>query len=1749
MADQHKSDPSLALLNSHFWMDPVTWEPEWPTNLVFGRENEVAQVWQLFNDCRSEHLAKFMLITGPAGIGKSQLLSAAGQQLSGQISGFYVGKYDQFRNHVPFSALSELVRSFLQHKLNQERRLIDQFRSDLLALAGDSLMAMQELVPQFNTIVGAPRVSTEISQGERLYHLLFSMKALLQLATADQPVVLLLEDLQWADSGSLKLISQLLDQSLNLPVVFLATCRTEALPAGHPTLIWMKDPAVPVLEVQPLDLPAVQSWLASLQLQADESRDQLAQICLEKSRGNPLYIAQYLHHLKDQSILQFSAPGKIWRIQLDLLFDRGTPDDMTYLIHQRLATLEPETVMLLKWAACRGHLFQASWLQRCTSLAAGDIHRQLNTAIGAQLLKPHQADWFQFAHDRIQQILKQQVEPSRRQEIERIIGFDLARQLGWPDQARQTDDEQLLEAADLLLAGQVLSDEPPVWSLLDLIAFYQAAGKKSLRLLDPSRALLHFKAALAMLVRLPAGSLPAGLEFDVLADAVTAAYRSDQVSDLEQLTDRAMDLAADSEEQVRIAEVWIEYLTTENRYREAFKQARTLLKRLDIRFPEEPTALDVFRLYSEVCLRMGRNPAHRIRQLPAMAQGRVKTSVRLLAAAGIAAYSYSGRTFMLLLLLIVKLSLKEGVAPETPVALAAYGQFLASFLNQRREGYAFGQLAVDLQQQMTSKAHACKTFMLFEIILRHQCEPLADTLNRFPEIHELGLATGDLSSAGHAMMQQFVYLFLAGRPLPEVIRTIEQYRPVLLKTRDQKSIAVSLAFGQLAINTQAGLPQPWILDGPSFQESASLDRFKGAEGYPVRFNVFLTKMIAAVLADNWQQAVLYYQEAELAESGAIGTYVVPAGWFYGALALYAHAITIPDGADRRRLIREAKVLQRRLQALERDNPANYANKLAFLKAEHARAAGALAQSLAHYNQAIEKAGEQGFLPEQALACERAAAVAVDLKLLEQGINLLQKAREICQNWSASGWLARLDQKLETTSPKSIQPANTLEPLTLIDQQIDLETLFKANRAISEEIILSELLLKMIDIALKNAGANLAVFISETEQGLVVEAAGTASGRHLPLTSGQLVRNIPELLEKAINFAINTRSQLVLQTAQAIQPYLADPSIVWADSRSVLCLPILSRQHLNGLLYLENDLMGQAFTDRQLEILKVITSQLAISIDNARLYQSLEQIVEQRTHQLIEKNAQLALANSQLAEASQAKDQFLANVSHEIRTPLQGIIGLSNLLERSLPDVSQQSTVKAIQDSAGTLLRMMNELLDFSKYQAGKMQLVMEQFSLHALLSSILPGFVVQAEEKGLAFNQQIASDLIDVLLGDPHRLGQILTNLLSNAIKFTEQGQVRLVVHTTSEGNYVRLQIEVADTGIGMTADLTERIFDDFVQGDASTTRRYGGTGLGLPITRQIVDQMGGSIHVASQPGQGSQFVVELLLQPGAQVAVNVIDQTVMQQTARSSLSAESILNQEQVVWYNEQLKGFPVLLGEDDLVSRMYFSALLGLLGCSVEVAQDGQAILDALAQQTYGCLVLDKNMPLLDGLAVTKQIREKEMLTGGHLPILALTASALAGERERLLAAGVDDYLSKPVNERLFAERLLLARLRAHVPVLKLASLQADIDLLGSAIFVDVIDELIRELPSRIDQIETAIGQLPADLRPQDPKSLLQHFHKLAGTVSVFHAEELSNRLKSLEQQTQASEWSQVACGWPVVRARLLDLIEVLYHHNIKR
>jgi signal transduction histidine kinase/CheY-like chemotaxis protein/HPt (histidine-containing phosphotransfer) domain-containing protein len=545
-----------------------------------------------------------------------------------------------------------------------------------------------------------------------------------------------------------------------------------------------------------------------------------------------------------------------------------------------------------------------------------------------------------------------------------------------------------------------------------------------------------------------------------------------------------------------------------------------------------------------------------------------------------------------------------------------------------------------------------------------------------------------------------------------------------------------------------------------------------------------------------------------------------------------------------------------------------------------------------------------------------------------------------------------------------------------------------------------------------------------------------------------------------------------------------------------------------------------------------------------LRRDLERRVEERTAELSHANRELQARTRELAEASHAKSQFLANVSHEIRTPMNGIVGMARLLQESTLTADQREYAEIIVSSARSLLRIIDDILDSSKIEAGAFELDVVDFDLRRVVDDVARLLAPEATAKGITLSATVDPAVPRAVRGDPGRLRQALVNLVGNAVKFTERGAVTVLAEAVSSGaDSSVVRFEVRDTGIGISAAARERLFRPFSQGDSSTTRRFGGTGLGLAISRRLVEMMGGRIEVASEDGAGSTFSFTVTLGHADVGAV-----------ARAAATAEAATSLPEAPLPRTPRRG-RVLVAEDNPVNQKVTVRMLERLGFDADVVGTGQEAAAAVRRERYDAILMDGQMPGMDGYEATSRIRAFEGPVR-HTPVIALTAGAMRGDRERCLAAGMDDYVAKPMSPEQLEAVLQRWVPRGGPPPPPAARVAPPAEEQGPIDWVMVTDLLAMTPPDFLGELlglffrdaATALTDLRIAWREDDLATWARVAHKLRGSCATLGARAMMDVCARMEDLDQEAMMRSGESMLEALEAEFAQARELLAEHQKK-
>jgi predicted ATPase/signal transduction histidine kinase/ActR/RegA family two-component response regulator len=1558
---------------------------------LYGREQEIATMRATLARVTSG-ARQLLLVTGHPGIGKSALIRELGETAASGPHYFLEGKYDQYRRNIPYSALVQAFSALVRQLLTESEERLDEWRRALSQALGASAHVLIEVIPELAFLIGPQPIVPRIGPSEAENRFNHAFRGFVEVLCRDHPVIVFLDDLHWSDAASLRLMKLMLTDLEGGRLLIVGSYRDREVDAAHPLtalLDQLGDEGLGVerISLRPLELDQVSRLLADTLRRTVEDCAELAELVMAKTAGNPFFVKQFLLTLHHDQVLELDRSLSGWRWDLDAVRGLAITDNVVDLMVVRMRKLPMVTQRTLQLAASAGNVFDTATLAIICEDSPTAINDQLAPVLDMGMIRlgvtvglggsasARSGGSYAFSHDRVQQaayaLIPGNDEAATHLKIARLLERAL------PDEEREARVFELAEHFALAAALIDTKDERLRAARLCL-----AAGRRAKESMAHESARRFLGTGLAFM---PEESWRDHYELmrDLTMAAAEVEYVSADVDAARRVIDDILDNARDLLDRAVVRELQMTIHIARQEMSDALEIGLDTLSMLGVSLPREPEAVKARLEELRGLLDLSDAGLAAPEAQPVLTDPHQIMILRILDRASPPAFYVEPMLWPLMTLTGVTVCMRHGHSALAAVVYINFASMLCGANPDIGLATRLSALALRLVERFPDPSMEVRTSSMFHAWVRPWIEPDREAVERLRALVQRGLQAGDLEHAAYASLWCPWFRFQIGDPLEEV-------------HRDQRAYLALVERHGMVLHRDLIAATAWItselLGRPAGDEQAVLQ---------VPFVFLFQWTVRAALHNIMGNRAAALDAAERSEeyvSVGMGLPMSAEQHYAYCLAVLGALTDVVDDPERSRaLLAAVERKQASMRAWAERMPENFAHKHALVAAEHARVRGESLAAMALYDEAIEAARASGYAREEAVACERAASFYAGLGRKQIGDMYLSDAHLTYRRWGARAKVMALEQQHPWLAQRqvSFKPASQSSPSSSGGtRMLDLESVVRASQALSSQLVLDQLLAKLMKIIIENAGAQRGyLLLTGEDRGpdtLTLEAEGDIStGQFRALPS--LPPDHPEarFARTAVSYVSRTRTSLVLSDAASQDPYANDPYVRSHALRSLLCAPVTRHGELVGLIYLENNRATDAFTPGRLEVVQTLATQAAISIENARLLRNLEWSKDEAEQ-----------AREAAERANLAKSEFLANINHELRTPMNGIIGtIELLLGMEMGDEPREYLIVA-RTAAEQLMRIIRDTLDVSRIEAGKLDLEPIRFSLDECLATLTRMLSVRMENSSLSFSLEVADGVPNHLVGDRDRLLQLLVNLLGNAIKFTPSGgDISLRLETESRGDDgVSLRFEVSDTGIGIPADVQEAIFEPFTQVRAPGLGS-GGSGLGLAIASSLVRMMRGTIGVESELGQGSRFWFTARFgewDPEATI------QTVAETGTGTGTETET---------ETAPSVALRILVAEDNRVNQLVAARLLEREGHACMVANNGLEALQMIESDPIDVVLMDVHMPVMDGYAATREIRRREHGGGRRLPIIAVTASATTDVVEACKASGMDHYLSKPL------------------------------------------------------------------------------------------------------------------------------------------
>ncbi|MDJ0597268.1 MAG: AAA family ATPase [Crocosphaera sp.] len=1491
---------------------------------LYGREAEIETLINTFETVTKGHNA-LILVSGYAGIGKSVLIREIYPSVSQKKGYFISGKFEQFQRNIPYAAIIQACQELVNQLLTESNQKIKEWRDKLLIALGVNGQIIIDVIPEVEQIIGSQPdvIPLESKEAQNRFNLVF--QNFLKVFTKQQhPLVIFLDDLQWSDTGSLQLIQSLITTLDDQSLLIIGAYRDNEVDLAHPLKLTLNDiynQGVIIEEIL-LDNLAVSHIETLIQetINLEEKKcKKLAKLVKKKTNGNPFFIIEFLQSLYQNQILVFDNIQRQWNYNANKVESLQITENVVDLMANNIKTTPKEIQKILEIAACIGSKFDLATLARVSHNSqiktANNIIKALEKGFilpinnEYKLINNYQEDSeiphslkisYKFSHDRVQQAAYSLLSKQKQEELHLRIGKILLDNI-----PKTKQEDKIFDIVNQINIGYHLINDPLEYD--QLAKLNCMAGKKAKASAAYKVALNYLQFAINVLEKDKIWETQYQFSLELHLEAAESAYLTGNFEVMEVLVTTIIEHTPFVLDKVKAYEIKIKAYTSQNNLLEAINLSLSTLGLLGIIIPNNPTASEIEKSLQEANTLLQERVIKDLVNLPLITNNNAMASLRILVIMSMAAFLANPRLFILIVTQQIKLCLNYGNFPEACVVYAFYGELLCQISNNFDAGYEFGKLALSLLSKLHATRLETQTSFIVILSIRHWKEPIKELLNPLRLGYEKGLETGNIEYAMWNAQLYCNYLFAIGKELNDVKSELQKYMEAAKKMQSKNSLYFLAMNYQLVLNLQNESELPCRLVGQAFNEDQMLPLYKKTNYHLALFHIYTHKTMICYLFSQLEKALEFAKEGEK-YAGEMLTAGLPKFLFYYCLT-YLAIYDKKSKKEQLNIINEVNQHQTKMKLLATHNPEHYLGKFYLIEAELYRVLDDDQNARESYDKAIVAFEKTNYIHEQAIAYELAAKFYLNKGHNHIAYYYLQDAHYYYKIWGAIAKVKALEETYPQLVAKSSYVPKKLKTKTTgktLVKVLDVNSILKASQVISGEIILKNLIEKLMKTIIENAGAQRGFLLLENNKNWFIEAEGNIDQesvtilQSIPLNSSEQINCDIKLSIPIINYVAHTQESIVLNNATQKGKFTQTSYIIRNQPKSILCTPILNQGKLNGIIYLENNLTTDAFTPERVEIVKILSSSAAISIENSRLYEQLEDYsktlekkVQLRTQELQNKNQQLNLTLAQLKatqnqiiaqEKLASLGALTAGIAHEIKNPLNFVNNFAEIcvelteelqeemetqkdkldeetidyIEEILEDVKQNS--QKIHEHGQRADKIVHGMLMHSKGKPGQRQLTDINNLLAESVNLAYHGMRVKDPSFKIKINTHYDTNIPELNVV-PQDISRVFLNAINNACyavhekskSFKDGFTPTLTITTTAKNEHI--EIIIRDNGQGIPQTIIDKVFNPFF-----TTKPTGqGTGLGLSISHDIIVQgHQGQILIDSQENSYTELKIIL---------------------------------------------------------------------------------------------------------------------------------------------------------------------------------------------------------------------------------------------------------------------------------------------------
>ncbi|MFH0782765.1 MAG: response regulator [Pseudomonadota bacterium] len=1165
---------------------------------LYGREKDIELLFGAFDRVVKSGIPEMAIIAGYSGIGKTSLVRELYKPVIREHGFFISGKFDQYKRNIPYATIIEAFQGLIRQILTEQENRLDAWKAKLQKALGINGRIIIDIIPQVELIIGkqppVPKLPT--SEAQNRFNMVIR-QFIGVFAQKGHPLVIFLDDLQWVDPASLKLIEHIIVDGETSHLLLIGAYRDNEVVPSDPLMLAIADIRKSSAIFQDITLCPLSfeelEWLITDTFHLDRRTvEPLTKLIYEKTAGNPFFVIQFLRILHGEHLIEFDTARQGWSWDIERIQAKGYTDNVIDLMAFKLRKLPAGTREALRIGACIGNNFALHSLAVITQAPEEKVRADLQSGVDETLLLPSQDNSYSFFHDRVQQAAYSLTPENERAAVHLKIGRWLLEQT-----ASAASDDKLFDIVNHFnLSTALIINREERYRVADLNL---AAAKKAKASTAYASALDHLSAGIALLDE-SAWEMRYDLTFDLYKELAEVEYLSSNYVRSKELIDLLLGRARSDIQRAELYNILIVQYTLMAQYRDAIDTGRKALRLLHIIIPEgrlkEGLDAEIAR-YHEIL--GGRDIASLIDE-PEMSDPEKRVGLELLSNLVVPARYTDSVLFALVSILNVNLSLSYGPTAKSTVGYTAFGMVLNSVMNNYRDAYAFGELSLKLSERFDDPAQKCQSCFMLGHYLNHWVRHLKLADEVLNDGFRVGLAAGEMQWTGYILAYKLFQPFYRGVRIDVIIEEIPALLSFTRKTKNQWAtdtlLGLQLAISNLEANKNKapGEKEDFnLVSEESYLAGCETHKSFGAIG---RYAVLKAQIL--YLYGHTEKALQAVEKAEQLGGFFSSSISVVELNFFGSLILAALHDDVSDNKKNDYLNKIAKN-QAQMKTWVDNCEENYKHQYLLVEAEMARIGGEHLQAMHLYRQAVESARDNGFVHNEGIANDLASRFYRQWGFATNAHAHMREARACYLRWGASGKVAHLDRLY----PLLLQEdeACITKAFGVQIGSLDAISVVKASQAISGEIVFSRLLEKLMQTVLENAGAQKGCLILVRGDDLTVQAEAGVDGQAIVVVQPGQDRPAGDLPISVVTYVRRTGETVIIEDAREPNMFSSDPYIEKNRPVSVLCLPLILQSKLIGMLYLENRLVRAAFTKGRVAVLELLSAQAAISLENAALY--------------------------------------------------------------------------------------------------------------------------------------------------------------------------------------------------------------------------------------------------------------------------------------------------------------------------------------------------------------------------------------------------------------------------------------------------------------------------------------------------------------------------------------------------------------------